>query len=117
MAPFSHVIIPSAFKVVIDQHSDDFSKLCEDGPKFIQDESDLQQQSLRQQLDDIIAGWRELDVLWMRRRNLLEESMNYQVLRLHESYRCLYHTNDKVHQTIPKVTHVLFVIYTMYMNI
>eukprot|EP00795_Rhopilema_esculentum_P013447 gene13447-4319_t len=66
-------------KGIIDQHQDDFDRLCEDGPKFSQDESDLQQQALKQQLDDIIAGWRELDLLWVRRKNLLEQSMNYQI--------------------------------------
>ncbi len=66
--------------MIIDQHEDDFRNLCEDGPKFVQDESDLQQQALKQQLDDIISGWTELDALWQKRKNLLEQSMNYQVL-------------------------------------
>ena len=63
----------------MDQHEDDFLRLCEDGPKFIQDESDLQQQSLKQQFDETITGWGDLDILWQRRKKLLEQSMNYQV--------------------------------------
>eukprot|EP00794_Sanderia_malayensis_P017794 gene17794-19571_t len=69
----------SEVTVIIEQHEVDFQKLCEDGPKFVQDESDLQQQALKQQFDDTIAGWAELNELCLKRKHLLEESMNYQI--------------------------------------
>ena len=52
----------------------------ESGPKWIQDESDLQQQSLKEQLDNLETGWNDLHVLWEKRKRLLIEALNYQVL-------------------------------------
>ena len=68
-------------QTIIDQHEDDYNRLTEEGPKHLTDEDDLQTQTVKQQLDDVIAGWRELQTLWERRRELLEENMNYQVRR------------------------------------
>ena len=64
----------------MEQHNDDYEKVIEDGPKYVRDGSnDLQTQSLRQQMQDVKDGWRQLHVLWESRKEQLEQSMNYQV--------------------------------------
>lgn len=69
---------------MIQQHSDDYTSLMEEGPKYIRaDQNDLQTQSLRQQMEDVRLGWQELQVLWDTRKALLEQSMNYQVASLY----------------------------------
>ena len=50
-----------------------------EGPKWVQDESDLQQQSLKEQLDSIETGWKELHELSDGREEQLLQSLNYQV--------------------------------------
>ncbi|XP_032239849.2 spectrin beta chain isoform X2 [Nematostella vectensis] len=63
----------------IDTHEPDFQKLIEDGPKWAQDESDLQQQSLKEQLDQLQSGWKDLLVLWENRKRLLIQALNHQL--------------------------------------
>lgn len=46
----------------------------------MQDESDLQQQSLKEQLDSIENGWKDLHELSDARQKQLLQSLNYQVL-------------------------------------
>jgi hypothetical protein len=53
----------------------------EDGPKWVQDETDLQQQSLKEQLDMLESGWKDLLVLWEKRKRQLIEALNHQVLQ------------------------------------
>ena len=68
---------------MVEQHSDDYEKVMEDGPKYVRDDSnDLQTQSLRQQMQDVKDGWQQLHVLWESRKEQLEQSMNFQVLYL-----------------------------------
>ena len=68
-------------QTVVEQHSDDYEKVMEEGPKYVRDDSnDLQTQSLRQQMQDVKDGWQQLHVLWQSRKEQLEQSMNYQVL-------------------------------------
>lgn len=50
------------------------------GPKWIQDESDLQQQSLKEQLDNLETGWSDVHILWDNRKKMLIQALNHQVL-------------------------------------
>ena len=63
----------------IENHEDDFKRLIEDGPKWVQDESDLQQKSLKEQLEALEKGWKDLSDLWDKRQKLLIMSLNHQV--------------------------------------
>lgn len=49
------------------------------GPKWIQDESDLQQQSLKEQLDNLETGWNDVHILWENRKKMLIQALNHQV--------------------------------------
>lgn len=51
----------------------------ESGPKWIQDESDLQQQSLKEQLDNLETGWNDVHILWENRKKMLIQALNHQV--------------------------------------
>lgn len=63
----------------IEAHEPTYDNLLNEGPKWVQDESDLQQQSLKEQLDSIEAGWKELHELSDNRQKQLLQSLNYQV--------------------------------------
>ena len=64
----------------------------EDGPKWIQDESDLQQQSLKEQLDNLETGWNDLHILWENRKKLLIQALNNQVWLKHQVLGLIPHT-------------------------
>ena len=52
----------------------------DEGPKYIkEDQNDLQTQALRQQMEDVKTGWHDLQILWTNRKDLVDQSMNYQV--------------------------------------
>lgn len=75
-------------KTVIEQHSDDYNTLMEEGPKYVRDDqNDLQTQSLRQQMLDVKDGWQQLHVLWDSRKEQLEQSMNHQLF-LRDAKQC-----------------------------
>ena len=63
----------------IDAREPTYENLVNEGPKWVQDESDLQQQSLKEQLDSIESGWKDLHELSEARRTQLLQSLNYQV--------------------------------------
>ena len=63
----------------IDAREPTYENLVNEGPKWVQDESDLQQQSLKEQLDSIESGWKDLHELSEARRKQLLQSLNYQV--------------------------------------
>ncbi|XP_028393281.1 spectrin beta chain, non-erythrocytic 1-like isoform X3 [Dendronephthya gigantea] len=63
----------------IDAREPTYENLVNEGPKWVQDESDLQQQSLKEQLDNIESGWKELHELSNTRQNQLIQSLNYQL--------------------------------------
>ena len=63
----------------IDSREPDFKQLMESGPKWIQDESDLQQQSLKEQLDNLETGWNDVHILWENRKKMLIQALNHQV--------------------------------------
>jgi len=63
----------------IDSREPDFKQLMESGPKWIQDESDLQQQSLKEQLDNLETGWNDVHILWANRKKMLIQALNHQV--------------------------------------
>lgn len=63
----------------IDAREPTYENLVNEGPKWVQDESDLQQQSLKEQLDSIERGWKDLHELSNTRQNQLLQSLNYQV--------------------------------------
>ena len=67
------------FQDEIDSREPDFKQLMLSGPKWIQDESDLQQQSLKEQLDNLETGWNDVHILWENRKKLLIQALNHQV--------------------------------------
>lgn len=67
------------FQNEIDTREPTFENLVNEGPKWVQDESDLQQQSLKEQLDSIESGWKDLHELSDARQKQLLQSLNYQV--------------------------------------
>lgn len=79
-------------QTVIEQHSDDYNRVMEEGPKYVRDDSnDLQTQSLRQQMLDVKDGWQQLHVLWDTRKQQLEQSMNYQVFTKRKVFTFIAH--------------------------
>lgn len=69
----------SCFQNEIDTREPTFENLVNEGPKWVQDESDLQQQSLKEQLDSIESGWKDVHELSDARQKQLLQSLNYQV--------------------------------------
>ena len=63
----------------IDAREPTYENLVNEGPKWVQDESDLQQQSLKEQLDSIDSEWKDLHELSDARQKQLLQSLNYQV--------------------------------------
>ncbi|XP_031552905.1 spectrin beta chain, non-erythrocytic 1-like isoform X2 [Actinia tenebrosa] len=63
----------------VDAHEPDFHKLMEEGPKWVQDDTDLQQQSLKEQLEQLEGSWKDLLVLWDKRKRQLIEALNHQL--------------------------------------
>ena len=68
-------------KEEIDSREPDFRQLMASGPKWIQDECDLQQQSLKEQLDNLETGWNDVHILWENRKKMLIQALNHQVWR------------------------------------
>jgi hypothetical protein len=68
----------------IDAREPTYENLVNEGPKWVQDESDLQQQSLKEQLDSIESGWKDLHELSDARQKQLLQSLNYQVRLFHK---------------------------------
>ncbi|KAJ7388705.1 hypothetical protein OS493_036144 [Desmophyllum pertusum] len=71
----------------IDSREPDFKQLMLSGPKWIQDESDLQQQSLKEQLDNLETGWNDVHILWENRKKMLIQALNHQLF-IRDSKQC-----------------------------
>lgn len=71
----------------IDSREPDFKQLMLSGPKWVQDESDLQQQSLKEQLDNLETGWNDVHILWENRKKMLIQSLNHQLF-IRDSKQC-----------------------------
>lgn len=71
----------------IDSREPDFKQLMLSGPKWIQDESDLQQQSLKEQLDNLETGWNDVHILWDNRKKMLIQALNHQLF-IRDSKQC-----------------------------
>ncbi|KAM7448230.1 hypothetical protein ABFA07_003643 [Porites harrisoni] len=74
-------------KEEIDSREPDFRQLMASGPKWIQDESDLQQQSLKEQLDNLETGWNDVHILWENRKKMLIQALNHQLF-IRDSKQC-----------------------------
>ena len=62
----------------------------EEGPKWVQDESELHQQSLKEQLEQLESGWKDLLVLWEKRKRQLIQALNHQVSTCNMFFQCWY---------------------------
>ncbi|KAK2552536.1 Spectrin beta chain [Acropora cervicornis] len=71
----------------IDSREPDFKQLMLSGPKWVQDESDLQQQSLKEQLDNLETGWNDVHILWDNRKKMLIQALNHQLF-IRDSKQC-----------------------------